>query len=262
MSDKLLRELGRVARERQQAESRDERWESLTQGTLSEDERRALEELARQEPSAAEAHEAYRPLDAAARERIAARLEQQLAAEPAPEKPPAAVLVPRRPWRRLVPALAALAAAAAVLLLVLPRQAPPLPGYALSLSSEQAVRAGTPEPEVPRLGPGSQLDVLLRPETAVEGPVDVRAFLIRRGEARSWTPPLERSPEGAVRIRGPVEALLPVPPGEWTLAIAVGRPGTLPESPDEVRARVEEGRAPEAGAWRLLTRKFLLVDRR
>ncbi|MFP2907112.1 hypothetical protein ACLESD_19095 [Pyxidicoccus sp. 3LFB2] len=154
-----------------------------------------------------------------------------------------------------------MAAAAAVLLLVLPREVPPLPGYTLSVSSEQAVRAGAPEPEVPRLGPGSRLDVLLRPEQAVEGPVEVRAFLVRPGEARAWTPPLERSPEGAVRIHGPVEALLSLPPGEWTLAIAVGRPGTLPEAPAEVLAHVEAGRAPEAGTWRLLTRKFLLVDR-
>jgi hypothetical protein len=256
MSDKLLLELGRVARERQRAESRDERWESLTEGTLSEDERRELERLAAEDPSAAEAYEAFRPLDAAAREHIAARLERELA-------PPARLAPPTRGhrWRRLAPALGAMAAAAAVLLLVLPGKAPPLPGYTLSVSSEQAVRAGAPEPEVPRLGPGSRLDVLLRPEQAVEGPVEVRAFLLRPGEARAWNPPLERSAEGAVRIQGPVEALLSLPPGEWTLAIAVGRPGTLPEAPGEVLARVEEGRAPEAGTWRLLTRKFLLVDR-
>ncbi|WP_164018023.1 hypothetical protein [Pyxidicoccus trucidator] len=264
MSDKLLLELGRVARERQRAESRDERWESLTEGTLSEDERRELERLAAEDPSAAEAYEALRPLDAAAREGIATRLERELAAEPAREAAPPARSAPPAPrsrWRRLAPAVAALAAAAAVLLLALPREAPPLPGYTLSVSSEQAVRAGATEPEVPRLGPGSRLDVLLRPEQAVEGPVEVRAFLLRSGEARAWSPLLERSPEGAVRIRGPVEALLPLPPGEWTLAIAVGRPGTLPEAPGEVLARVEEGRAPEAGTWRLLTRKFLLVDR-
>lgn len=265
MSDKLLQELGRVARERQQAEARDERWESLTEGTLSEEDRRELERLAGQEPSAAEAYEAYKPLDAAAKERIAARLEQQLAGQSTQQAPAPARVVPissSRRWRGVVPAVAALAAAAAILVLVLPRQPPPLPGYTLSLSSEQGVRSGTPEPEVPRLGPGSQLDVLLRPEQAVEGPLEVRAFLVRPGEARAWSPPLERSPEGAVRIRGPVETLLSIPPGEWTLAVAVGRPGALPEAPGEVLAAVEEGRAPEGGAWTLLTRKFQLVDRR
>jgi len=266
MSDKLLQELGRVARERQHAEARDARWESLTEGTLSEEERRELERLAEEDPSTAETYEAFKPLDAGAKERIAARLERQLAEEPAQEAaPPPARVVPissSRRWRGLAPALAAMAAAAAVLVVVLPRQGPPLPAYTLALSSEQGVRSGAPGPEVPRLGPGSQLDLLLRPEQAVEGPVEVRAFLLRPGEARAWNPPLERSPEGAVRIRGPVETLLSIPPGEWTLAVAVGRPGALPESPDEIRARVEEGRAPDAGEWTLLTRKFLLLDPR
>ncbi|MBN1205934.1 MAG: hypothetical protein JXB05_13540 [Myxococcaceae bacterium] len=264
MSDKLLLELGRVARERRQAEARDERWESLTEGTLSEADRRELERLAQQEPAAGEAYEAFRPLEEAARERIAARLERELAAEPAREEPPPARVIPlasRRRLRVVAPAVAALAAAAAVLFVVFPRGGPPLPGYGLSFSSEQGVRSGAPEQEVPRLGPGSLLELVLRPEQAVEGPVEVRAFLLRPGEARAWTPPMERSPEGAVRIRGPVEALLSVPPGEWTLAIAVGRPGTLPEEPGEVLPLLEQGRAPEAGSWRLLTRRFLLLDR-
>lgn len=264
MSDKLLLELGRVARERRQAEGHDERWESLTAGTLSEADRKELERLAQEDSAAGEAYEAFRPLDAAARERMTARLEQELAAAPVKEdSPPARVLplAPRRRLRTVVPTLAAMAAAAAVLLMVSTRKGPPLPGYTLSFSSEQAVRGGAPEQEVPRLGPGSLLELLLRPEQAVKEPVEVRAFLLRQGEARAWTPPMERSADGAVRIRGPVEALLSVPPGEWTLVITVGRPGTLPEDPGELRPWVEEGRAPEAGPWRLLIRRFLLVDR-
>lgn len=262
MSDRLLRELGRVARE--QDEAHDERWESLAAGTLSEAERQELERLAREEPAAREAYEAFKPLDAAARERIVSRLERELAAEPARQAPPAARLLPFAPRRRLwgsAAALAAMAAAAAILLVLSPRGGPPLPGYGLSFSSEQAVRADASEREVPRLGPGSQLELLLRPEQAVAEPVEVRAFLLRPGEARAWTPPMERSAEGAVRIRGPVEALLSIPPGEWTLALAVGRPGTLPEAPREVLVLWEEGRAPAAGSWHLLTRSFLLVDR-
>ena len=272
MSDKLLLELARVARERQQAEARDPRWESLAAGTLSEADRQELERLAREDPAAGEAYEAFKPLDAAARERIAERLKRELAAEPAREAPPPPVseaspparilpLSPRRRLRGIAPALAAMAVAAAVLIGVFSRGEPPLPGYGLSFSSEQGVRAGAPELEVPRLGPGSLVELVLRPEQAVEEPVEVRAFLLRPGEARAWTPPMERSSEGAVRIRGPVEALLSIPPGEWTLAIAVGRPGTLPEDPGEVLAFLEQGRAPEAGSWRLLTRRFLLVDR-
>lgn len=269
MSDKLLLELGRVARERQQAEARDERWESLTEGTLSEADRKELERLAQEDPTAGEAYEAFKPLDAAARERIAARLERELSAEspkeaPKETMPPAQVvpLAPRRRPRMIVPVVAAMAAAAAVFLLVSPRGGRPLPGYTLSLSSEQEVRSGAAEAEVPRLGPGSLIDLILRPEQAVTEPVEVRAFLLRPGEAQAWTPPMERSAEGAVRIHGPVESLLSISPGEWTLAIAVGRPGTLPTDPGELRPLVEEGRAPTAGSWRLLTRRFLLVDRK
>jgi ferric-dicitrate binding protein FerR (iron transport regulator) len=265
MTDKLLLELGRVARERQQAEAHDERWESLTQGTLSEADRKELERLAQEDPAAGEAYEAFKPLDSAARDRITARLERELSAEAPKEALPPAQVVPLAPRRRLrmaVPGVAALAAAAAVFLLVSPRGGPPLPGYTLSLSSEQEVRSGAPEAEVPRLGPGSLIDLILRPEQAVAEPVEVRAFLLRPGEARAWTPPMERSAEGAVRIHGSVESLLSIPPGEWTLAIAVGRPGTLPTDPGELRPLVEEGRAPAAGSWRLLTRRFLLVDRK
>jgi hypothetical protein len=270
MSEKILLELGRVARERRQAEARDERWESLTEGTLSEADRKELERLAREDPAAGEAYEAFKPLDAAARERMTARLERELAAEAPkeaskPVAPPPAKVIPLAPRRRLlavVPAVAAMAAAAAVFLVVFPRGGPPLPGYALSLSSEQEVRSGAPEAEVPRLGPGSLIDLILRPEQAVTEPVEVRAFLLRPGEARAWTPPMERSSEGAVRIHGSVESLLSIPPGEWTLAIAVGRPGTLPTDPGELRFLVEAGRAPAAGSWRLLTRRFLLVDRK
>ncbi len=251
MSDKLLLELGRVARERQHAETRDGRWESLTEGTLSEDARRELERLAAEDPSAAEAYEAFRPLDAEAREHIAARLERELAEEPALPAPPSASEAPpsvreappstlqalppapeappsirealparKHRWMRLAPVWGAVAAAAAVLLLVLHRETPPMPGYTLSVSSEHAVRAGRPEPEMPRLGPGSRLDVLLRPEQAVEGAVEVRAFLLRSGEARAWTPLLQRSPPAPLSRKAP-----PFPPVRATpLRVALETP--------------------------------------
>ncbi|HSP78024.1 MAG TPA: hypothetical protein VLQ93_05820, partial [Myxococcaceae bacterium] len=240
MSDKLLEELGRVARERQHAERLDPRWESLAEGELSDAEREELERLAREEPAAAEAYEAFRPLEAEIRERIVARVEQELASATAGS--PSAQVVPLvrpRRTRVLLPMLSALAAAVALFVVASPGDVPPVPAYALSLSGEQTVRSEVPGPEVARLGPGSRLELILRPEREVEGAVEVRAFLLRPGEARRWTPPMEHSPEGAVRIHGPVEELLPIPPGEWTLALAVGRPGTLPEEPEAIVPLVE-----------------------
>lgn len=253
MSDDLLRALARVARERREAEAREPKWEGLTEGTLSEEERRELERLAGESPEAKAAHEAFRPLDAAAKERIVARLEQEGAG-----KKVVSLAARRRLARVVVPALAALAAG--VLLFVLPRSgAAPVPDYALSFSGEQAVRADVPEAEVPRVGPGSRFTVLLRPQRAVEGKVEARAFLVRPGEARAWSPRLEVSEEGAVRIQGEGAALASVSPGEWTLAVVVGRPGSLPDEPREVQSLIEARRAPESAEWRLLTRKFLLT---
>jgi ferric-dicitrate binding protein FerR (iron transport regulator) len=254
MSDELLKELARVARERREEESREARWEGLAQGTLSEEERRELERLAGETPEAHAAYEAFRPLEPEARERIVARLEQEGTG---------AKVVPlasrRRVMARVVVPAALAAMAAGVLLVVLPvGGGAPVPEYALSFSGEQAVRSDAPEAEVVRLGPGSRFTLVLRPEQGVEGKVEARAFLVRPGEARAWSVPMEVSAEGAVRIQGRAEEL-PVPPGEWTLAIAVGRPGALPDAPGEVRSLVEARRAPDSDAWRLLTRKLLLA---
>ena len=62
MSDDLLKELARVARERRE-KAPDERYDGLAAGTLSDADRAELERLAQGTPEAAEAHEAFRPLD-------------------------------------------------------------------------------------------------------------------------------------------------------------------------------------------------------
>jgi hypothetical protein len=54
-----------------------------------------------------------------------------------------------------------------------------------------------------------------------------------------------------VRISGPVDSLFAgVPPGPWQVAVAVGRPETLPTAPrDVLRARDSDGGTT---AWRLV----------
>jgi hypothetical protein len=257
--DELLKELARVARERKQAEPLDERWDGLAAGTLSAEERAELERLAGESPDAKAAHEAFRPLDAAARERIAARVEQELAAA-APPRGAKVLPFRRRAWQVATGAAVAAAAAVAVFVLVPSNQGPPVPGYSLSLAGIQELRSEGTEAEVARLEPGSQLVLLLRPEETVGGPVEVRAFLFQGGEGRAWSPPMERSEDGAVRIRGRVEELLQVPPGEWTLAVAVGRPGAVPTEPGDVAPFVR-GSGPGPTKWRLLTRRFQLLPR-
>lgn len=253
--DELLERLAQVARERRTRETDDPRWERLAAGALSEQERAELERLASQSPEDARKREAFTPLDAAARQRIVDRIGPLLATAP-----PAGKVVPFRP-RRWVAVVPALAAAAAVLFFAWPgRQLAPVPEYQLALSGEQALRGEPSAEAVPRLGPGSQLSLVLRPARAVEGAIQVRAFLVQGGKAQPWNPPMEVSSEGAVRIAGLVETLLPVAPGEWTIAVAVGRAGAVPELPSEVEAMLAGGQPGREGV-RLLTARFQRIDR-
>src|SRR5215831_10074605 len=119
--DRLLRELGHLAREEKEAEQArlDERWDRLADGTLSPEEDAELRALAAASPEAREAYEAFRPLGAA----FQARLVDELAtAVPAATKTPAGRLLNfRRALSRNSVRFGAVAAAvaAACLFLVL-----------------------------------------------------------------------------------------------------------------------------------------------
>jgi hypothetical protein len=156
----------------------------------------------------------------------------------------------RTPVGRALTWLAPLAAAAALALVLLrPSAAPELPEYRLDASSgERTLRSADPAPvAVPRYGPGSRIELVLRPSTAVRGPVAARAFLLQGGEVKPWPVAVEVAPEGAVRIAGPVEALLPRVSGELEILLAVGRPDALPDA-----AAVHEALARPPAGWRLL----------
>src|SRR5215218_8487003 len=62
--DRLLRELGHLAKEEEGAEKArlDERWDRLAAGTLTADEEAELRALAETSPEAGDAWEAFRPL--------------------------------------------------------------------------------------------------------------------------------------------------------------------------------------------------------
>jgi hypothetical protein len=63
--------------------------------------------------------------------------------------------------------------------------------------------------------------------------------------------------DGTVRIAGDVDTLFAgVPKGEWEVAVAVGRPETLPTAPNDVlRARDQH----EASvSWRLVRERVIL----
>ncbi|WP_437337955.1 hypothetical protein [Sorangium sp. So ce394] len=139
----------------------------------------------------------------------------------------------------------------------------PVPDYAVSIAGGEAGQRsanGDPAaPEVARLGPGSRLEIALRPATRVEGPVAVRAFLIAGDKALPWDVRPEVSAQGAARIAGDTEALFRgVPEGEWEIAIAIGRPEALPDRPAEL-ADGPPGEGETPNAFRVLRLKVRLL---
>ncbi|AUX45863.1 uncharacterized protein SOCE26_073590 [Sorangium cellulosum] len=264
-----LAALARTAREEDVAA--DPRWDEVAAGKLSADQQAALRARS---TAAQEAFHAFEPLSDAERDEIEARVvaalgavapaEQAAPAEtaaPAQKVAPAEELAPASSprakvvvvpwWRRPAFALAAagsLAAVLAALVVLRPARAPALPAYALALASgEGEERGAAPAPgAAPRLGPGSRVELILRPERPVQGPIAVRGALVQGGRARAWTPPVEISPDGAVRIAGTREAVFPgVPDGAWDIVLAVGRAEALPADP-AAAAAARDGTAPDA----------------
>lgn len=190
---------------------------------------------------------------------------------PLPRKPG------RAPWRTAATALAAAAAAVLVVRLSLegdkhhPRgllddpgalAMLPVPAYAMTLAggevSERSASSGADA--TARLGPGSRLEITLRPATRVDGPVAVRAFLIQGETARPWDVHADLSEQGAARIEGDTETLFPgVPEGEWEIALAIGRPAALPDSAAEVRDPRPSEKKDKP--FRILRFKVLLLPR-
>ncbi|WP_438037595.1 hypothetical protein [Sorangium sp. So ce128] len=191
---------------------------------------------------------------------------------PLPRKPG------RAPWRIAATALAAAAAAVLVVRLSLEgdRHHPrgllddpgavamlPVPAYAMTLAGgevrERSASSGADA--TARLGPGSRLEITLRPATRVDGPVAVRAFLIQGETARPWDVHADLSEQGAARIEGDTETLFPgVPEGEWEIAIAIGRPAALPDSAAGL-AHARPSEEEKDNKFRILRFNVLLLPR-
>jgi hypothetical protein len=148
--------------------------------------------------------------------------------------------------------LAAFLVAGALLLLRLHFQPPTVPPYAVLGA------AGTPELELRR---GGAFEMDISPLGHVTGAVAARAFFVRDDTVRPWNAPFAVALDGSVRIAGPVDTLFAdIPPGRWEVAVAVGRPETLPTMPLEIlsarAARTDKGPAP----WQLVREHIRLLD--
>jgi hypothetical protein len=255
-ADDLLGQLGRHVRD--DDASVDPIWERLARGELSAREDEELRARAAADPEIAALYEAYRPLSSDVTARLA---ERATAALSTPGRAPERGRV--LPWRRVVLAVAAPLAAAAALVLVLHRPveppASPLPAYALAVTGgDRATRSSEASAQdAIDLHAGSHLEIVLRPSTAVDGSIAVKAFLVQGDLARPWPVPMDRSSDGAVRVSGTAGALMGVPAGSWDLVFVVGRDGMVVD-PAEVTRAVKG--AAGAHPWQLLERHVRLLD--
>ncbi len=144
----------------------------------------------------------------------------------------------------LVPA--AVAVAGGLLVARLQLEPPTVPAFAL---------AGDGGVRTVRRGETFEMTVL--PQAQAAGAIGARAFLVRGDEVRPWTAPYSVALDGTVTISGPCEVLFDgVPPGAWDVAIAVGRPETLPTAPRDI-LRAQDAGAGDA-AWRLVRQRIAI----
>jgi hypothetical protein len=103
------------------------------------------------------------------------------------------------------------------------------------------------------LRPGDKLALTLEPVGQLTGAITGRAFLIQGRQVRNVEPDFLVDRDGTIHVAGDVGKLFAgVAPGQWELAIAVGRPETLPRTPaDVLRASDADAGGVEA-AWVLV----------
>jgi hypothetical protein len=256
MTDRLLRELGDLARSETEAEKArfDERWDRLAAGTLTAEEEAELKALADSSPEDREAYEAFRPLGADFQARVVSAIRPRI--------------LPFRPVMRRAEVWVGLAAAVAagVFFLVQTPSLPPLPAYEANLSGgAQPYRGGEP---VPTSGlqvfvPDSPLTLTVTPSTAVQD-VEARALLSPlsgKGDVLPWEPKarLEITDQGAVRLQGTLGQEIQLSPGDWRIWIVVGRKGRIP-SVKEIQTELRAGRARHVD-WQAVAKDLRVAAR-
>ncbi len=136
--------------------------------------------------------------------------------------------------------LSAGVAAAALLSARLFLEPPTVPAYTITAGGPALHAADT-----------FRADVM--PSAPVDGAIAARAFLLRGDTVRAWDPPFSVEPGGAVHLTGRVDTLFAgIPGGAWEVAIAVGRPETLPTAPKDVLRARDATADTRSLAWRLV----------
>ena len=154
--------------------------------------------------------------------------------------------------RLLMVAAAALPLAAAAAWLLWP--APPLPVYTLALAAGDDTARGAvanpPEGNVVTVSSGSRIDLVLRPASAIDGPLRAELYLAGDPPA-ALDLPAEMAASGAVRWSGTAEQLVGSRRGDLELVAVVGRPASLPGAAARARLGEARGRGWQSFAIRL-----------
>ncbi len=251
MRDRLLRDLGDLARSEAEAEEAcfGDRWDRLAAGTLTADEEAELKALAESSPEHREAYEAFRPLGADFQARVLSAIEAEQGGETpqlAPPEPRPRVLPFRRAAVRRVEvwlgATAAVAAAATFFFLQTSAPLPPLPLYQAELiGGDKIVRGSEPGPAsgTPIFSPGSMLKLALRPQPPqpVQGRLEAQAFRVSAGGGTTnWVPipgfSIKNGADGTLLLIGTVGETIQLPIGTSRICVVVSRPGKAPAERD------------------------------
>jgi hypothetical protein len=271
--ERLIRALGGLEREEDAPLRGDPRWEALARGELSPADAAALRAEAGRDAESQAALDALTPLDDSELDRLADGVEDVMVSSrgesgpsPSARAPAADARAPVVPISHVAPpppvsrtgwaaGVLATIALAAGLAFVFRAQPPGLPAYELALAGgDQELRAPSPAGAagLPRVHAGSTLDLVARPEHAVAGPVEARAFVAREGRLTPIAAPLSQSTDGAFRLRGTREALFAGASGTIEIVIVVAPSGALPSSTATLREL-------EGGAAQVLRRSVELV---
>jgi hypothetical protein len=220
--DELLAATVDAAKDDRERDAHEERLRAYAEGRLSREEVAEAARAAGVDGDLEDELRAFRPLDAAARERFARRAVEQLeGARPGATAPPA--------------------------------QEPPAPrqvAYEVAfVGGDQALRGPSAvDAGMHKFSRGEPFRMILRPRTALGGDVAAKLFLRRAGDVREWDAPVDVSSEGAVRIVAPLDTLPAGTDGDWDLVVVLGHRGSLPRS----AAELDDG--SRSGAQRIVTR--------
>lgn len=213
--DDLLKALGRIAADDAQRSAKHER---AATGTASKDD---LAELARLEESGTSEEKALaaaaRPLEPAARDRIASALAAKMAPKHHAE----------RRWGRFGVVAGGLALAASIAFLVLRRDPYGLPTYTIDPTSAASMRS----PSAPdstngctlQASDAGEFEIVLRPSSATRGEVTAQMLVRRGNETKSLGGEVEVAPSGSIRIHAQRSGLV----GASSLLVVVGLPSAF-----------------------------------